>query len=486
MQYLPSLFSDYSDHLEKPDQHKIQNSLDYLSQYFSDIKNDMEFLGGNRYQQEDFSQNSLKRVVAKKCIFEECSFDRVAGTGSLWSESIFINCEISNANFESSDFSGSSFISKKNKRTQLIGTNFSSSNFSSSNFFDIEILGASFSNVNFTKAVIKQCNIRSSTFENAIFDNCELTDLQLSNLNFEYADVNKTKFDNVEFSFIQFPYIIGIKKNDIDDGHIKITANNEILDLKKLNVIVQHLVTYFSFKNNYFPLLNLILIFELDQSMFKKYMFYATKYSIETGDYRVLKYLAKLIFLSNFYNSDEKKNLFDLIESKQHKSNIYYQSYLKHKSEIEYFLLPDSNKDSLILEFKSMANFSFQILSEIILCYEKANLSLNIHTLNFSENSPVKLKIFLERNQTEISFLLQFTAVLFAGISAYHSQFPKETQELNNSQKELAITVHNEIIQNIHIENLLVRNNSDNLLMYNVDHSPLYVNRENIYKIINK
>ena len=472
MENLPSLrnWDNSLTNVRFPSQEEIKISNTELDKYLKNIQNNEIFSTDKPYEDKDYSRYALKRVIARGCIFKNCLFIKTAGTGSIWSDSGFLEqCDFSESNFEFADFIKCKFIGENKSFLKIIGASFSSSNFSYTKLNNVQIQGCSFSQVDFSNAEIENCDIASSTFENAIFHKATLTNLKLSNLNIEYSDFKDAIFNNVEFALSQFAYIFGLDPDDIMNGKIKITVNevgeSQMLSVDELSDVSNHLITYFLSKNNYFPVANLYLMFKREKE-FKSIIELAIKSTLLEKNYRELKYLIKLVYLSNYFSTNDKNNLFQLIETLQYEQtehNEFTQPYLKHKAEIESFLIPKVEEEFLI-EFILNNKLDLGVIQKIFDYYQKAQLILEWSNLLFSQNSPIKFKALLHKHKTEISIFLQFTAVIFSGIGAINSFTDKDL--LDNEKKEIAIYVNNTYINKMDIDNFAVRYNSNYLLKY--------------------
>ena len=57
----------------------------------------------------DFKRKELKRVNVKDTIFDNCSFEAAAGTGSKFSSTEFNKCDFSGSNFQDCYFNACKF-----------------------------------------------------------------------------------------------------------------------------------------------------------------------------------------------------------------------------------------------------------------------------------------------------------------------------------------------------------------------------------------
>lgn len=363
----------------------------------------------------DYTRKSLKRSNLTRCNFINANFTRVAATGSKFLKSDFLNCIISGANFQYCDFSGSS-IKTENKEIILDGSNFSESIFSDSKLLDLSIVACSFSQVLFYNSIIKNCEIKSTTFENSTFINCKFENLELRNLNLEFTEFKNVKMKNVVLPFSQMPYTFG-GLTYLFDTNDTVYLSSKINQDKKITVneykkSLNHLEKYYLSINEFFPLTNIYLA--------QKKLDYAYQsivnglvYSVQTKDFRMLKFFCRLASISDCFSSTQLHELYNKIHEiipAEHLDVNELHNYEIHIGEIRTLLLNNkANKLTAQISLKTNIEnqnsidlgYLIKILNETI---RLSDNDLKWDLIEIRHNSPYEL--FLQVSSSDYTLIV--------------------------------------------------------------------------------
>lgn len=311
-----------------------------LTPFLVNVKNDWSPAVGSHFKEEKFNNFSLKRAKALNCKFDQCDFTYAAGNGSDWSGSEFMSCNFDDTNMQYANFSNCKFTATdKTTPTGLFSSGFYGATFRGIHLSRANVKGCSFTNADFSNAIIDDLTISSCTFEGASFNGATLLNIDLSSVNVEYCDFSNAIMNEVTLPFWQFPYVFGIKPNDIRAGKVKISAPGKgIIAWEELLELIPSLVKYYQDRFNYFPCANLLLLSEHQE--FSEYINDALKNNILYLNVRELKYLSKLLVNSQQYSQSEMSELYLLMQKASLNGNEYQKNnWCLHEGDIRKLLL---------------------------------------------------------------------------------------------------------------------------------------------------
>lgn len=412
------------------------------------MKNDWRPAIGASFKDQSFQALSMKRGIAKNCSFYNCDFRRVAGTGSHWSKSKFINCDFGETNFDYADFKNTDFVYDKIPfKTEhhggpgFIGASFSGASFKNSSLQNVYARGTSLSKIDFSDSRLLDCHIQSCTLEGSNFSNAKISNMSFDRINIEYCDFKNAIFDNVNIALMQFPYVFGINEETIRSGSLGIQTDDTnnfvdgILPWNDLLKIIPYLVSYYLSNQNYFPICNLYLASKRYEE-FVNYLNLGIRHSMIQGDFRTIKFLCKLANTSGLFSNDELYELYVLIKLTYVESindTFITHSYHMHEGEIRRELLPLESEEliklEIILSSKSEKSTLVSInncLNTLALACKSLGLMVSWNKLTATQNSPIRISVNItvnntnnneKKKETKTNFI-HIISVVFTGMSA--------------------------------------------------------------------
>lgn len=474
------------DMLESPIDHLLPNNLELgvKTQELLDgepgVQTHLQFPIGIVATEDDFRGSSLKRSRAEKTIFQGTSFIEVAGTGCRWTNSIFEHCDFTRSNFDWSNFDGSRFtsrtISEDFRTNKFIGSSLVGASIRECELDRCFFRGTNLSQADFSLSTLEHIDIQSCTLEGSTFYRTKLKSLYLNRINIEYCDFSDAEFDDVSLALFQFPYVFGIKAQDFTEGRLKVSTSNPrfmngVIPWEYLLGMTEQLIEFYQQNLEYFPIANLHLASGSKQG-FQDNLAIGFRLAAQNGDYRNLKYLAKLADISGQFTSVDKLELYQFVErGVRHAkdANRVLRNFTNHAGGIRSSLLAMENAGKISVDtiihtndidvqraisaiLNGLEEVSSKLEIEIPISQfhvEKFNplhFNLKFDWLKISYTSPSSKK-----GKHEDRFLL-ILGVIFAGISAaadIKQQFPSiPAQEVKNIQ-EVCGQVRSRLLNNM-------------------------------------
>jgi uncharacterized protein YjbI with pentapeptide repeats len=355
------------DNLESPIDHLLPRNLELgvkireLLDGEPEVQTHFQFPIGIVASEDDFRGASLKRSRAKNTIFQGSSFVEVAGTGCRWTNSIFEYCDFTRSNFDWSNFDGSRFIPKTISEVfhtnKFIGGSLVGASIRECELDRCFFRGTNLSQADFSLSTLDHIDIQSCTLEGATFYHTKLKSLYLNRINIEFCDFSGAEFDDVSLALFQFPYVFGITAQDFIEGRLKVSTSNPkfkngVVPWEDLLGMTDQLTEFYQNNLDYFPIANLHLASGSKQG-FQDNLAIGFRLAAHNGDYRNLKYLAKLADLSGQLTSVDKLELYQFVErSVQNAKDVdrAIRSFTNHAGEIRRSLLSTENVGKISVE----------------------------------------------------------------------------------------------------------------------------------------
>lgn len=430
---------EQNEYREQQLKESCQALAPHVSHFACDIKS---ILGESRVQETihgaDYSDYSMKRTSSTGCTFCDSKFHTVAATGSRWKDVVFQNCSFDYSNFQFCNFSGSKFYSvlpRHDKNDELLSTRISGcaffgAYFSKTIFADIDIKGSSFVQCNFTGATISNSLINTSTFEGAIFESAFLKNIAFRTINLDYSDFTGASFENVRIPLMQLCYVFGGVSAALDERGLCVdTEDSERfpdgrLSKDELQRLLPSLKRYYKHKAEFFPLANIYIANgEIDK--FQSTIGFGIRLAITNRDMRELKYLCKLVYLSEVFSSKKLRYLSDLIIALVEESSDKRMrfDYMIHKGEIQSFLNSCGSQPCGIVRFKvvpKIKDCDLKALNTMLLILTDA-LEILQYDVRWSlieavKHSPINAAIeFVSSSPEQLSDTLVACQIILAG-----------------------------------------------------------------------
>lgn len=343
-------------------QEKIQQSLEFLAAQYPDPKvNSNKSVGGSTGQHErlhniDYIRAGLKNSVFQWLIYEKCTFENVALTGSRFRSVIFQETSLIGNSFAHCDFFDVEFNGSGCKPFEA--NNFSLCNFESSRFSNIQLVSSGMLNSLFHNCSFNNTVFRSSTLEGTSFINCHMTVCDLGSVNVEFANFSKTVLDGVRFPFYQFPYVIGAADYiAASDSTVTLRAGEKILPISEYKLQLDNLILYFWDKHEYFPICNLYIAKGMVQEA-KNALLDGISDALAGHDFRMIQYFCQLALhhdiLDEFTRYRIVQDVDRFLQAKEIPESRL-NSYMSHVGKIR-TLLRSGASNSISLHFNIKTN----------------------------------------------------------------------------------------------------------------------------------
>ncbi len=275
---------------------EIQKSIDNVKFHFGKVKNNNDLDLENNI---NFSETSLKRSRIKDEELNNYDFSRAAFTGSVFSNTKFIDCDFDGAVAEFCDFYDCDFIQNELDNNSMIRFNFSNSNFIDCHFNNIGIFTSSLTNSLFKNVCFEKCSFELSSFENSTFDNVIFKDMEMRNLNIDFSEFKNIHCQNVIFQISQIAYVFGALEYLLNTKNPTVWVSSHSAQDRKISVdefkkILPDLINYYTYLEEYFPLANIYISLGQYTKAINA-IYNGIDASAEKKDYRMLKFFCKLI-----------------------------------------------------------------------------------------------------------------------------------------------------------------------------------------------
>ncbi len=401
------------------------------------------------FENKSFESHSLKRVALSNVTFVNCSFKKAAGTGSEFSSCKFIDCNFNGSNFQFADFESSAFTSSdKNDGTTFVGANLGGANFSRCIFNNTFFESTSLSNCLFESASLSSCTIKSCTLEGAIFRYATLYKIDLGRVNIEYVDFVDAMFDNVKVPIMQLPYTFGGFSNYFTSHGLEVTSDKASKQGKSISKyeyreLLSSMETYFIKFSSYFPLANLYLSLNRADD-FDAAIRLGFFLAFERNKFREIKYLSKLVSVSNIYESSQLQNLYELVESlrKNNEDNpIFRNNYALHAGEIDLYLNKkqgDWGRAKFVIggDISKALTCTNNIFLTLEQCNDYLELEGSITHVSLRKNSPIEIIMeYATSVEGTVTTFMLATGYLLKGSSKFLKELIELRVQLNKTKQ---------------------------------------------------
>ncbi|MCG8453516.1 MAG: pentapeptide repeat-containing protein [Spirochaetales bacterium] len=380
----------------------------------------------NLSDEDDVSGRSIKKYNGTGKIYKNINFEKAALSGSKFIQTSFIGSSFRSAALHFSDFSQAKFLKDiaSSTATYIEDASFIGARLISAKMDSVVATGADFALCNLTNAHISDSNFSESTFEGAIFNGALIENMSLEKLNLDYAEFDGAQFSNVSVSLMQIATCFGLNKS-IKNGSLKIRKSKEgptpFFNTEEFDDIIDDLISYYKFTDDYFALCNLLLFYKKDRYSFEKKLMEGLTKAAHEKDLRTVKYLCKLISKTDDYNNLRAKNaLFNKIRNIVHEesdSNLLHEFYIhegqlrsmlsvsdseNHPSgEVSFVMTSGIQKNSILA-----ASQLVSALSQIL--YDE---DAQVQKITLTKNSPISI-IFQLFSENIVDVLSTFAAVI--------------------------------------------------------------------------
>lgn len=456
-----------------------------FSKYASNVKY-TEPLSKLRIQNSDLREcyflSSINRTNLSGSRLNKCEFDTISVENSNFQFSNMHECTFDHCKIEGSNFSNCFLESIAFNNTNLMGTNFLRSQFNNCHISGGEIL--------------------STSLEFAQFQNTYFEDLRLANLSMEYAEFNHVHMHNVVLPFAQLPYIFGgldyvmSTKDQISisanmDGVREISVDEYIGTLEDWKI-------FFYNRELYFPLSNILLAQKRKKEALETVLS-GILAMINHADYRMLKYLCKLVASHPIVSKSECKMLYSRINELillTPLSQEQQYNYTTHMGEIKNILVENPKEESRlylsintnILIDKQESLFHIIKVMEMLLDCPVCNLTTK--TISIKHDSPYVIILtvigglyILNKITNIVSKVINNTKVSFEDIMSIRDTY-KNQAEKDDLEKETKRTILQK--ERLEVEKLILEiellqkelnaNNIQTNITHNIkEHDKIYI-----------
>jgi len=385
-----------------------------------------------------------RRSYYKDCVFDYAICKSIGFTGSKFINTIFRNCDFENGNLHSCDFRNVLFEGHDVKYFKMENIGFHKSTFTDCTFKKIHFFSCGFTDVIFYNSTFLECKVELSSLENAQFINCRFIKVNLSALNLEFTEFNNIYALNTTFPFTTISSAFGLLQQlpllDRSNTIYSAEKKEHKLSIPEYFELIKDFEIFYIYQKNYYALAN---IYISTQKSIQEYETINTGIlnSIKIRDYRFLYHFCKLVYQSNMFTIQQRRNLFENITlwiSRENLSVSEYHNYQVFMGTARDLLLNcNHNKPTAYFYLKTNINPN-EIQKQVIL------LSV-IDDIMDSCKIPLN-SIELRHNSDYIDFLTvicdniaQFSRVLImiysslAGIGLFASGIKKIVEAIQNT-----------------------------------------------------
>jgi fluoroquinolone resistance protein len=187
-----------------------------------------EYIEGQKYKKEDYSEKVLKKGKYEYCAFSDCIFSNADLSEVDFTECTFERCDFSMAKLRNTAFKDVNFKDCKllglrfdDCNPFLISFNFENCMLSFSSFYELKL-----KNTRFDNCKLEEVDFVETDLTNAVFKNCDLNRAVFDRTKLEGADFRTA------FNFSIDPEINQIKK-------ARFSAQNVVGLLNKYKIIIE-------------------------------------------------------------------------------------------------------------------------------------------------------------------------------------------------------------------------------------------------------
>ena len=325
----------------------------------------------------DFTNLRIRNGKYVSCTFKGNSFMNAGASGTKFTNSELISCNITGANMQFCDFSGCVIRDNTPQTYVIANTNFNQSSFFNANLKTVFVENTSVSQSQFLGTTIYNTHFSHATLQDNIFRNSKIINSTFIGCNMEYSEFKNVRFIDSILPFHQIPYIFGglqsLKENSNSVAMSSSMQQAPRVTVKQYYDLLPAFIQYYSGQSEYFPLAN-ISLFLGNRNDALHYIHDGLKEYIRTNDFRNLKALCKLISMHGEFNQHElSKFYFDILNyyksvsldpADQHQfrmhideiKSILFGARYEEKSQIELILKTDIDPTDIsrLTEFLSI------------------------------------------------------------------------------------------------------------------------------------
>ena len=373
-------------------------------------------------QSKDYSGENINHQISEYSTIKNCSFDFASVTGSIYRHCTFENNTMKETDFEFCEFMDCTFFAKDS-----INCSFNNSNFINTNFYNIE-----FDSCTLTSAYFENCHfmggaIHCSTLENAVFKSCHFENMDLSYLNMDYVELEEPHMTGVTLAMSQIPFMFGCLEyllKTTDKVKISGAKNKTISMIEYKNKVIPLLVQHYMDTEQYFPLSNVQLALK-DYDSAKESLKKGMSVSVETRDFRMLKYFCHLIVKSGSFRPDTLHMFYRNICKMSPQGEGSYtdqRNFTRHIAEIKAALLEHNASPHLSVTMRTdITSQKAGLLSRILeplftISKTDVGYGINQTEMLISENSPLMIELNVHGSERALVLLLS-TLLRITGVT---------------------------------------------------------------------
>lgn len=343
---------------------------------------------------KDYSLGRISHNYFSDCVFHGASLESVAGAGSIFTDTKFLETNLCHATFQNSSF----------VRCYFENSQINSCNMSECYFQDTTWENCPLESLNMTSSMLKDCRFIASkpgNLSDAVLENVSLENIRLTNINLEFASFKNIQTDGVVLAFSQLPYIFGgiqYIMETSDDVRISSHINsNHSISIDEYIEVLKDMEIFYSARGEYFPLANIYLAFQQYEEMLAASL-RGIEHAAFQKDFRMCKYFCKLITENSHFPSNILRELYQAIcnVTPVHSlSEAQYYQYLRHMPEIRSLLMENPNRHpQAILRLESdISDQNYEQIAVILSVLDELihlnGLFLAMPSVSISHNSPI-------------------------------------------------------------------------------------------------
>lgn len=444
---------------------------------------------GNEFQGE-----ILNHTMAAHMMYHHCNFDRACMTGSIFRSCKFLDCTMDETDFEFCEFYDCSFQAQKH-----IGCSFNNSSFTNSQFRGIHFHSATFTGTFFQDCLFDRVKIDYSTLEGALFKQCSFYNVDFRDLNMDFIELAAPTMENVILSLDQIPFMFGAMqylRTTTDSVYISKGKQAKMEPAQFFKETVPLLCKHFYKTEQFFPLANIYFAIGDDEKG-KEAIKAGLRSAMALRDFRMLKYLCKLIAYSGVFSPSILHDLYNNYICRlfpQHSAGLDIPNYARHITEIKALLFSTPRKPSFRISFRTNIslheNEKLGKLFESIFSIGKCDGIFQSNDIEavLQQNSPLVVTVRVSGEEDILTAILS-TYVELAGISVEEDrelpvifQYRQALQVRTDTENRLRLIgqAHRRDLLKSSIQIILLEYYIENFQQYSSCAVPLYYFNGNI------
>lgn len=390
----------------------------------------------NKEFNEKFQGMFINKPIYKNCTFRNSEFDRPAGESSCFDTCRFYDCQFLNADFRYCDIENSWFISD-NRINKISNCNFSFGTLFNTHFINVDIKGTPFREMVIDNCFFNSCVFNSFGFERSIIKNTCFENIDMSKIVFRFCDFENVMFKNVVIHILDLAKNFGLVNELIEHGdNIKIFyGKNNFSTLDEALSLLPGLLGYYYSEKDYYYVIN-ILALEKRYEEIQNVLPEAFTYVSQIRDFSTLQDLCNLIVKFKIFNSEQRKNFYELIKDKikpNDFSNHQIRSFTYYLDNIRRILLenPNAYPTACITFSTDISPDRIEDLTPLLKC-----IQINIYNLQPSLNP--KIEISHHSPFKIVTYISEALPVLLTACQMFYYAFGgmKSLKDISSSRHE--------------------------------------------------